>query len=318
MLLLDSPITELEFPSGEVVCVGTFGERLQREREMRGITLEEIAEATKIGTRSLRALEEQDFDKLPGGIFNKGFVRAYSKYLGIDEDQAVADYQTAVNEAQAAGKVSRPEYVPPEIQEAERPPEPVRIPWSLLIGIALVVVVGFAAKSYYSQHGWAKLRRQPTPKAVQSAPAPPVEQPSASTPVPEQTTAATVPAGAQPSSSPIVVPKAPSPDPPKKTSVPPSVTATAADSFVVKVRATEVSWVSVQADGKTVFSETMQPNSDHQFRAGKEIVVVTGNAAGIELSHNDKLLPSLGQEGQKKTVVLTAQGVQQPQQQQQQ
>ena len=59
---------------------------------MRGISLEEIAEATKIGTRSLRALEEQDFDKLPGGIFNKGFVRAYARYLGLDEEQAVADY----------------------------------------------------------------------------------------------------------------------------------------------------------------------------------------------------------------------------------
>ena len=52
--------------------MGSFGERLQREREMRGITLDEIAEATKIGTRSLRALESEEFDKLPGGVFNKG------------------------------------------------------------------------------------------------------------------------------------------------------------------------------------------------------------------------------------------------------
>src|SRR5689334_9459366 len=109
---------------------------------MRGITLEEIAEATKIGTRSLRALEEQDFDKLPGGIFNKGFVRAYSKYLGIDEDQAVADYQTAITEAQTSGKLSRPEYDPPIIVEDETDnKEPVRIPWGLLILIALVVAV---------------------------------------------------------------------------------------------------------------------------------------------------------------------------------
>ena len=72
---------------------------------MRGITLEEIAEATKIGTRSLRALEEQDFDKLPGGIFNKGFVRAYARYLGLDEEQAVADYLTALSEAQACWRI---------------------------------------------------------------------------------------------------------------------------------------------------------------------------------------------------------------------
>src|SRR3954462_5759081 len=99
---------------------------------MRGITLEEIAEATKIGTRSLRALEEQDFDKLPGGIVHKGFVRAYSKYLGIDEDQAVSDYVTAGNEAQGRGKLSRPEYAPPTVEDADQEkPEPIRIPWAL-------------------------------------------------------------------------------------------------------------------------------------------------------------------------------------------
>ena len=71
---------------------------------MRGITLEEIAEATKIGSRALRALEHEDFAKLPGGIFNKGFVRSYARYLGINEEQAVADFlsaETASQQAQA-------------------------------------------------------------------------------------------------------------------------------------------------------------------------------------------------------------------------
>ena len=79
--------------------MGSFGERLRREREMRGISLEDIAEATKIGTRLLRALEEEHFDLLPGGIFNKGFVRAYAKYLGLNEDEAVADYLLAAGDA---------------------------------------------------------------------------------------------------------------------------------------------------------------------------------------------------------------------------
>ena len=76
----------------------SFGERLRREREMRGVSLDEIAESTKIGTRLLKALEEEQFDLLPGGIFNKGFVRAYAKYLGMDEDQAVADYLQAAGD----------------------------------------------------------------------------------------------------------------------------------------------------------------------------------------------------------------------------
>jgi len=78
--------------------VGGFGDKLRREREMRGVSLEEIAESTKIGTRSLRALEQEDFEKLPGGIFNKGFVRAYSRFLGIDEDQALADFDATWKE----------------------------------------------------------------------------------------------------------------------------------------------------------------------------------------------------------------------------
>jgi cytoskeleton protein RodZ len=78
--------------------VGSFGERLRREREMRGVSLDDIAEVTKIGTRLLRALEEEHFELLPGGIFNKGFVRAYAKYLGLNEEEAVADYLEAAGE----------------------------------------------------------------------------------------------------------------------------------------------------------------------------------------------------------------------------
>ena len=67
-------------------------------RILRGVSLDDIAAATKIGTRLLRALEEEHFDSLPGGIFNKGYVRAYAKYVGIDEEQAVAEYLVAARE----------------------------------------------------------------------------------------------------------------------------------------------------------------------------------------------------------------------------
>ena len=66
---------------------------------MRGVSLDDIADGTKIGTRLLRALEEEHFELLPGGIFNKGFVRAYAKYLGLNEEEAVSDYLEAAGEA---------------------------------------------------------------------------------------------------------------------------------------------------------------------------------------------------------------------------
>lgn len=271
--------------------MGTFGEKLQREREMRGITLEEIAEATKIGTRSLRALEEQDFDKLPGGIFNKGFVRAYSKYLGIDEEQAVADYVEAVNEAQAAGKLSRPDVEPPPVELEQVPSEPVRIPWTALICIALVVAVGFAARSYYAKFGWHKLFRKPVPaEAEKPAPAPP-SQPVA------------VPASAPADSVPAQVPM-------QSTTAPAPEINPAESGFEVKIHAKELAWIQVEADGKPIFSENLAANSDRVVKASKKIVIRTGNAGGIELSENNKPLPALGPRNEVRTVTLNGQEAQ--------
>src|SRR5437588_12771787 len=84
-----------DVPAPQPAKTGAFGERMKREREMRGVKLEEIAESTKIGKRNLVALEQEQFDQLPGGIFNKGFVRAYAKYLGLHEEQAVNEFMAA-------------------------------------------------------------------------------------------------------------------------------------------------------------------------------------------------------------------------------
>lgn len=72
--------------------MSSFGEELKRERELRQITLREISEATKISLRYLDALERNDFRHLPGGVFNKGFVRAYAEYIGVDPEAMVNAY----------------------------------------------------------------------------------------------------------------------------------------------------------------------------------------------------------------------------------
>src|SRR5450631_4117212 len=77
---------------------GNFGERLKRERELREVTLEEITSATRIGPRFLEALENEEWEKLPGGVFNRGFVRAVARYLGLDEQNIVAEYTLAVGD----------------------------------------------------------------------------------------------------------------------------------------------------------------------------------------------------------------------------
>ena len=75
--------------------MASFGENLRRERELRGISLEEIAATTKIKVGFLEAIENDDLARLPGGIFARGFMRTYAAYLGLDADQFIAEYQAA-------------------------------------------------------------------------------------------------------------------------------------------------------------------------------------------------------------------------------
>jgi len=88
--------------------MASFGENLRRERELRGVDLRDIAEATNISLRFLQALEQDRADVLPGGIFPKAFVRQYATYLGLDPDRLVAEYVYA-----HGGEVSESGAAPP-------------------------------------------------------------------------------------------------------------------------------------------------------------------------------------------------------------
>ncbi|MGH9734739.1 MAG: helix-turn-helix domain-containing protein [Candidatus Acidiferrales bacterium] len=75
-----------------MASTSSFGEHLRREREMRGVSLEELSSATRINTRFLTAIENGHWEELPGGAFNRGFIRSTARYLGLDEDGMVAEY----------------------------------------------------------------------------------------------------------------------------------------------------------------------------------------------------------------------------------
>lgn len=139
----------------------SFGARLKRERERQSMTLDSVAASTKIGIRLLQALEEEKFDRLPGGIFNKGFVRAYARHLGLDEEQALADYLVASGgpapskepEAVVAAIAARKTESRTE-KKAERSGG---IPWGrigVLLLLAAVILVVWSAHSRGGQkHG---------------------------------------------------------------------------------------------------------------------------------------------------------------------
>ncbi len=103
----------------------SFGEKLRHEREMRGVSLREIAEATKISVRFLQALEEDRLDVLPGGLFPRAFVKQYASFLGLDTEALLADF--------AALHVEPP---------VERRPAPPLEPEPRLITPARVVLAG--------------------------------------------------------------------------------------------------------------------------------------------------------------------------------
>lgn len=76
----------------------SFGETLRRERELRGVSLREIADTTKISVRFLQALEQDRLDVLPGGVFRRAFVKQYAKHLGLDAERLVAEFVYAHGE----------------------------------------------------------------------------------------------------------------------------------------------------------------------------------------------------------------------------
>lgn len=290
-----------------------FGEKLQRERELRGITLDEIATATKIGTRSLRALEQEDFKKLPGGIFNKGFVRAYARYLGIDEEQAVADYMAAVEEPESASDSLDNEQLkkieanwkplPREVEGGQS--SSFHFPWmGLAVLLVLVAVIVLAWRygpwaierlkaRHQSQQQQTEMTQQTTAAAYQAAP-----------PVPDSATL--------PEQTPLPAATAPEATPAESTSAPAGVESEkpAAGEFVIRVRVDQESWVSIKVDGKSVQRGTLKAGEQHTFRAHEQVVLTAGNAAGVSVSFNGTPQPSLGEASKVRTVIFTPKGLQ--------
>ena len=72
--------------------MGSFGEDLKKAREAKGVAIEVIANATKISTRYLQAVEQERFDQLPGGVFRRSIVRSYARAAGLDEEVWVKRY----------------------------------------------------------------------------------------------------------------------------------------------------------------------------------------------------------------------------------
>jgi cytoskeletal protein RodZ len=271
--------------------MGCFGENLRRERELRGATLPEIANATKIPLHYLQALEDDQFHRLPGGIFNRGFVRAVARYLKLDENHWVREFVRAAHE-------------PPEIQARYAPPRALpsgssrRARWSFAL---LVVIFGVGA---YVIHD---LRLQQAAEASIPAVRPAAPLTAAVTPPPSE---AEVPPPTKPASQP---PLAASPAPLTLASSPPTANPVPTTGDLrLQIDVVEDAWIQVIVDGQPNFEGLMKTGSTRNFHGTGQIELVTGNASAVVLTLNSETLAPLGNPGERKKVVLTAKDLRPP------
>jgi len=286
----------------------SFGENLRREREKRKITLDQISQSTKIGTRMLQALEGDKFSQLPGGIFNKGFVRAYARCVGLDEEQTVADYLQASGETPPVQpEMPEEEHTPPRIIEARAETQDRPLPWGTFAALLLLAALALTLWSHRQKK--ERVPAAPPPAAVQPAtqPAPQPALGSRSAPAPGANSTAP---STQPASPPQVAPATNPPATPPDVTKPPGQPLRPADgTFLVNIQVREDSWTNVTADGKPVMTGLLTAGDQRAIRAQKEIVIRAGNAGGVDLFFNGKKVPKFGEFGDIKTITFGPEGV---------
>ncbi len=243
---------------------GTFGERLKRERELREVSLKEVTAGTRIGPRFLEALENEEWEKLPGGVFNRGFVRAIARYLGLDEENLLAEYDMA------RGEQSMPA---PQPYENKLPRPPIWVP--ILAVLALLAVFGgLIAGGVY---GWRWYSARRAAKGSSSSALLPIQtQPG---------TANVVPAVADARSS-------------------DSVTSSAAPPLDLAVSTSAATRVRILADGRLLLDAELRAGETRHFSASKQFEVTAADSSAVLLELNGRAMPPVGTPGASGTIVL--------------
>ena len=119
----------------------SFGAELQQERLKRDVSLETIAESTKVALRYLRALEEDAYAKLPGGVFNRGIVRSYCRFLGLGEEEWLQRFQAF---ARSEGEEDWTEFAQNVKRNRERIESRDRLRWLGVAAMVLVLAIAIA------------------------------------------------------------------------------------------------------------------------------------------------------------------------------
>lgn len=280
--------------------MGSAGENLKNEREARGISLREISDHTKISVRFLKAIEEEKVELLPGGIFNKSFVRHYAGYLGLDEDQTAAEYFEEVGRDREAAN--------PQVMASPKAemlqPNAGHLPLILAAIVLGVIVVGIAYAIY-------RLINQETasdsPAAMVSAA--PGTLSSETAPQAETATGAS---SGPPAQTPLE--KAPALAAAMQETRQGRVNSRelVAGSFLLQIESLREVWLSIIADGEPEWEGVLQPMQTRRVRANEAIQIHVGDVGGVALTLNGRPLPLSGGDGEVKRFIISANGIFEP------
>ncbi len=267
--------------------MASLSERLRRERELRGISLKQISEETRIGVRFLQALEDDRLDVIPGEFYRRSYLRAYTRYLGLDEERALNAYDFSRKDKPSEGGAESGSGA-----AAGFPALPVWLKWagaSLGIGLPLVLFLRAMPASTVRSEPLAAPRPEGRAPAVQ--PVPPVADVRPVHDVRRETAVA-----ASGTAAAIDLPPSPfaAESPPVEGRL----------RLVVTVE--ESCWLEIAADGKVVISGLKDQGFVQQVTAVRDLRLWLGNAGGVKLLLNDRPGIPLGRSGQvRKDLTIT-------------
>lgn len=284
--------------------MASLGAYLRGLREKRGTSLEEIARSTRVAGRYLQSLEAEDYQALPAPVFTRGFIRAYCQLFGVAPDEALALYDerdgapTTVPPGPrviAAARGARPPSARAAAAPATNAEEP-RSRSAVLVSFVLLVVLGTAlfALTLIIQPGRDAGRRIATPPAPESGTLEPPAGASApvTTPPPMEVPAlppqSARPAMTAPGTGPVSI-------------LAPDDAATFTSPYRLVARAVESTWIRVRTEDGRSTEETVPAGEVREWVSNRPFVLTVGNAGGITLELNGRVLPSLGARG----VVIT-------------
>lgn len=272
---------------------------LKSQREQRKLSLSQVAADTRISTRHLESIEEGRFEDLPGGMYNRAFLRAYCERLGLDQSEMLERYESEVSPRTEKPMRSRTPIDPGTSWRI-----PPALVWSLMLALSAAGIF-LARESIYEI--FSPYFSRPAAPAVTYAPPPASAAASASAGSAPSGDAGT---GAAPSTdSAPATGSVPSPDSAPATGSAPSTgtadqsgeAAAAAEAggiLWLEVEGTESSWISISSDDGPAIQKILEPGEIQSVSAAEQIRIVVGNAGGVRLRINGRRAKPLGRSGE--------------------